>query len=132
MTAGRDSAWFAKDIDPATAGTLTYDPTAHVRLTRLLMRIYDGAALAVTLDPYILEPDGTRRRLGRRVGKTLFDGDSDEWPINLSDLVEPGDVICIDYSNADPGFVRSFAALLDYDKLPAPVALWARAGGGRR
>jgi hypothetical protein len=108
---------FAKTVGPGESDELRLEVPSNSTLEHVAIRIYVGAELDLTLDPYIERARQTREEMIVYVGggKTVIDGDDDKFDFDVSIPMWQGDFIVCKYANADGVNSYDFAMDIELD-----------------
>jgi hypothetical protein len=104
----------AKQVSADASGYVGVEMERDGTVESVSIRIYDGAESTLRLRVLKIR-DGNQVQLVELVGKDWIDGDDDVYHWDVSEPVEQGDEIAVQYDNNDTSNPHNFRSNIDVD-----------------
>ena len=115
--ANRVSRRFSTTAAGGADSDITHEVTADATIEKVTVRFYPGPLLDLELRPFIEPEEGQRADLVDVIGRDRIVGDDDVFEFYVSEPIEEGDTIGVEYENLDPSNSYDFSVDMEVDRI---------------
>jgi len=98
----RVSRRFSTRAAPGEKDDLAIEIVEDATVEEVTVRFYPGPQLDLEIRPFVEPDEGNRVSIIDLVGRQNIIGDDDVFEFHVSEAIERGDVIGVEYNNTDP------------------------------
>ena len=106
---------FAEEVPALDSVTLQQRAYNDGTIEAVRVRIYQGPALDLRIDPYILRHNNRRQNIIEYVGKQFVDGDDDHFTYAISIPIRRNELLVVQVVNLNDTFDYDFRVKIEVD-----------------